>query len=75
MDAYEKIQEKEMASADDDHDYEDGLRDGKIISLEKGLKQVQTDLAKFKIAIYMLYGAIALVQFLPELRTFLNGAN
>jgi hypothetical protein len=28
---------------------------------------------KLKVAIWMLYGAIALVQFLPELRGFLSG--
>jgi len=47
------------------HDYEMGLRDGKIASLESSVVKISEDLAKFKVAIYMLYGAIAMVQFLP----------
>jgi len=50
------------------HDYEMGLRDGKINSLERSVNQIAADLAKFKVALYMLYGAIALVQFLPDLQ-------
>ena len=59
---------------DNNHDYEMGLRDGKIKSLEKAVEQIATDLAKFKIAIYMLYGAIALMQFMPTLRGFFSNA-
>lgn len=57
------------------HEYEMGLRDGKIESLEKAVGKISEDLNKFKIAIYMLYGAIFLVQFLPSLRGFLIHAN
>jgi hypothetical protein len=56
------------------HDYEMGLRDGKIASLESSVAKIAEDLAKFKVAIYMLYGAIALMQFLPTLERVLNRA-
>lgn len=61
-----KKEEKEEAMAD--HDYEAGVRDGKIASLESTVKVLAIDLNKIKVAIYMLYGAIALVQFLPHVR-------
>jgi len=56
------------------HDYEMGLRDGKIASLESSVNKIAEDLGKFKIAIYMLYGAIALTQFLPALEGLLHRA-
>jgi len=56
------------------HDYEMGLRDGKINSLESSVGKIAEDLAKFKVAIYMLYGAIALTQFLPALEGLLHRA-
>ena len=59
----------------DNHDYEMGVRDGKIKSLEESVGNLTTDLNKIKVAIWMLYGAIGLVQFLPELRTFLGNGN
>ena len=62
-----------MDAGNNDHDYQMGLRDGKIKSLEESVKQIATDLAKFKVALYMLYGAIALVQFLPDLKGIFNG--
>ena len=61
-------------SDDDSHSYEDGLREGRLVSLEITVKEQSKELDKLKIAIYMLYGAIALVQFLPEVRDFVaNG--
>jgi len=54
-------------------DYEEGLRDGKIRSLEKVVSELTTDMNRLKLAIYALYGAIALVQILPELRGVLTG--
>lgn len=57
---------------DHDRDYQDGVRDGKIRSLEAAVQGLTVDLNKMKVAIYMLYGAIALVQFLPELKAFVN---
>ena len=62
-----------MDAGHSDHDYQMGLRDGKIKSLEDSLSQITIDLAKLKIMIWMLYGAIALVQFLPDLRGLFNG--
>ena len=56
------------------HDYEMGLRDGKIASLESSVSKIADDLAKFKVAIYMLYGAIALMQFLPSIEGLLHRA-
>ena len=56
-------------------DYHNGLRDGKISSLERAVDALTTDVGKLKVAIWMLYGAIALVQFLPELRGFLSGVS
>ena len=56
------------------HDYEMGLRDGKIVSLERAVAKISDDMAKFKIALYMLYGAIAMVQFLPMLEGLIRHA-
>jgi uncharacterized membrane protein len=53
-------------------DYEEGLRDGRILSLEKAVNELTVDAKKFKIALYMLYGAIALVQFLPLFKEFIS---
>ena len=68
----------------EDHEYQMGLRDGKIKSLEKAVSELTNDLksfkqlyandsAKWRMAIGMLYGAIALVQFLPEIRQLFGG--
>ena len=54
------------------HEYENGVRDGRLRSLEKTVNEIATDFKKIKVMIYMLYGAIALVQFLPELRGVLH---
>jgi hypothetical protein len=45
-----------------------GLREGRLDALEDTVKELTNDVARLKTAHYMLYGAIALVQFLPELR-------
>ena len=55
-------------------EYEDGLREGRLKSLEKSVTELSTDVSKLKVAIWMLYGAIALVSFLPDLKEFLSGA-
>jgi len=55
---------------DKGHEYENGLRDGRLASLEHTVSEIADDFKKIKVMIYMLYGAIALVQFLPELRGF-----
>jgi len=54
-------------------EYEDGLREGRLKSLEKSVTELTTDVRSLKVAIWMLYGAIALVSFLPDLRGLLNG--
>ena len=54
------------------HEYDNGLRDGRLTSLERSVAEIATDFKKIKVMIYMLYGAIALVQFLPEVREFLH---
>jgi len=59
---------------DNSHDYQMGLRDGKIQSLEASVSKISEDLAKFKVAIYMLYGAIAMVQFLPFIEGMIRHA-
>ena len=60
--------------SDKDHDYQMGVRDGKIASLEKTVEQIAADLNKFRIAMYMLYGAIAMVQFMPFIERLLTNA-
>lgn len=63
-----------MNEQNTNHDYEMGVRDGKIESLQKSVEGLIVDMAKMKVALWMLYGAIAMVQFLPSLRgIFLNG--
>jgi len=47
-------------------DYEDGKRDAQVAALTRIVTELTADVNKLKIAVYMLYGAIALVQFLPE---------
>ena len=49
-------------------DYRNGLRDGRLTSLEQSVHEISQDFKKLKVMIYMLYGAIALVQFLPDLK-------
>ena len=51
--------------------YEDGLREGRLQSLETTVKALTEDVSKLKVAIWMLYGAIALVSFLPDIKEVL----
>ena len=55
-----------------DNDYAAGLRDGKIESMEAAVRELTQDVNRLKLAIYALYGAIALVQLLPELKGMLG---
>lgn len=51
-----------------DHDYEAGFRDGRIQSLEQTVENLTKDVSILNKAVYLLYGAIAIVQFvLPML--------
>ena len=56
----------------DEDTYAAGLRDGKINSLELAVHELTQDMNRLKMSIYALYGAIALVTLLPELRGLLN---
>ena len=53
--------------ASDTEAYKDGVRDGKIEALIEDVAALSKDMSYMKNAIYMLYGAIALVNFLPKL--------
>ena len=64
-----------MTDQHSNHDYESGLRDGRIASLEASVREITEDFKKIKIMIWMLYGAIALVQFLPDVKGFLDATN
>ena len=59
---------------DEAKSYEMGVRDGKITSLENAVSELTIDVRKMKVMMWMLYGAIGLVQFLPELREFIDHA-
>jgi hypothetical protein len=54
-------------------EYEDGLREGRLKSLERSVTELSADVSKLKVAIWMLYGAIALVSFLPDLKRIIVG--
>jgi hypothetical protein len=45
-----------------------GIRAGRLDTLEKAVEGLAADVSRLKTAHYMLYGAIALVQFLPSIR-------
>ena len=50
-------------------DYQAGLRDGKLQSLEVAVTILTTDVAKLKLYTYTLYGAIGLIQLLPAIKS------
>ena len=54
-------------------EYEQGLRDGRLKSLEEIVKELSSDVRTLKAAIWALYGALALVNLLPALRGMING--
>lgn len=67
-----------------DHDYEAGLRDGKIEALERVVAEIKVAHTQFKEQtndrfryieriVYAVIGAIALVQFGPHLRSWFGG--
>ena len=70
--------------ADPTQDYLQGLRDGRLTSLEHSVEELTEDLKRAKASVYgdlekmkmmmwFLYGAIAFGQFiLPELREWLD---
>jgi hypothetical protein len=58
----------------EDH-YNDGVRDAQIKTLVQTVHELTADVNKLKMAVYMLYGAIALIQFLPEVADVWRSAN
>lgn len=67
-------------SGPEQDEYERGLRDGKmssltetVITLTADVRSLTKDVDKLKIAIYMLYGAIALVGILPDIKRMILG--
>ena len=59
----------------DEHrsDYEEGLREGRLKSLEKCVQELHIEVSRIKIAVWMVYGAIGLVSFLPDLKKVIAG--
>ena len=57
----------------ENHDYEAGVRDGKIQSLENTVEKLTRDVGMLNKAVYLLYGAIAIVQFLLPFLERLSG--
>lgn len=53
-------------------DHNDELFDWRVRTLESTVKELTKDIKKLQYAIMMLYGAIALITFLPDLRKFLG---
>jgi hypothetical protein len=58
----------------EDH-YNDGVRDAQIKTLVQTVHELTADVNKLKMAVYMLYGAIALIQFLPEVADVWRSVN
>lgn len=58
---------------DHNNEYDAGVRDGKIASLEAMVLALTRDVSELKRLVYLLYGAIAVVQFLiPLAKTFVE---
>jgi hypothetical protein len=57
-----------------ENDFEAGVREGRIKSLEFSVKSLTDDVNVLKKSVWLLYGAIGLVTFLPAIREMiLNG--
>lgn len=48
---------------EEDKSYENGLRDGRILSLEHTVRELTHDVKLQGRALFVLYGGIALIQF------------
>ena len=64
----------------DNHEYEDGVRDGKIATLEQVLKNHESRMDSHERRLnllektsFALFGAIALAEFLPSLKNLIQG--
>ena len=57
-----------------DDDYKRGLRDGRLESLEKTVEKLLVEVDMIRKALWMLYGAIALVGILPKIFELLRDA-
>lgn len=53
-------------------EYQQGLRDGRMASLEDAVRELAVDMKRMKQLVFSLYGAIALVAFIPELMELIN---
>lgn len=57
-----------------ENDFEAGVREGRIKSLEFSVQALTDDVNVLKKSVWLLYGAIGLVTFLPAIREMiLNG--
>ena len=53
-------------------EYQAGLRDGKLKSLETAVVELTNDMKRMKQLVFALYGAIGLLSFLPEAIEFMG---
>ena len=53
----------EINMNEEEKSYEQGLRDGRIISLEATVRELTKDVKMQGRALFLLYGGIALIQF------------
>ena len=53
-------------------EYQAGLRDGRLKSLETAVVELTNDMKRMKQLVFALYGAIGLLSFLPEAIEFMG---
>ena len=53
-------------------EYQAGLRDGRLKSLELAVVELTGDMKRMKQLVFALYGAIGLLSFLPEAIEFMG---
>jgi len=52
--------------------YQQGLRDGKIHSLEKAVNELTSDVRQLKVFMYTILGALTIVEFMPDFLRLIN---
>jgi len=52
--------------------YQQGLRDGKINSLEKAVTELTSDVRQLKVFMYTILGALTIVEFMPDFLRLIN---